>query len=111
VGERGEESSCRSLEKSREEKHRAVLGQMAVMEHAVGTRRAEWVETAATEMIVVRVEEVCARTLDEMCHFHLLQSAVKTVCAGLLGRLGREAVRSVALPPGPDSRHSDLRLP
>jgi hypothetical protein len=60
VGERREESSCQSLEKSRGERHHAVLGQMAVMEHAVRTRRAEWVEMAATGVVVV--EEARAGT-------------------------------------------------
>ena len=111
MGEGREESSCRSLEKSREEKHHAVLGQMVVMEHAVWMRRAEWVGKAATGVTVVRVEEVRAWTLNERCHFHLLRLVVKTVCAGLLGRLDRAEVHSVALPLGRGSRNSDLRLP
>ena len=111
MGEGREESNCRSLEKSREERHRAVLGQMALMEHAVEMRRAEWVGTAAAGVVVVRVEEVRAWILDERCRFHLLQLAVKTVCAGLLDRLDRAAVRSVAPPLERGSWHSDLRLP
>ena len=79
------------------------------MQHAVGTRRVEWVGMAANGAVVM--EDARRWTLDEMCHYHLLPSAVKNVYVGLLGRLDRAAVRSVALPPGRGLRRLDLRLP
>ena len=109
MAEGWEESSCRSLEKSRGETHRVVLGRMAVMQHAVETQRVEWVGMAANGTVVV--EDARGWTLDESCHCHLLQSAVKNVYVGLLGRLDRAAVRSVALPPERGLTHLDLRLP
>lgn len=106
------ESSCRSSEKSRGERHRVVLERIVAVEYAVRMQRAGWVVVvvvAATGVVVV--DEARAWTWDERCRCHLLQSAVKTVCGGLQDRLDQVVVRSVALPPGRGSRHLDLHLP